>query len=94
MAEADEQPELNDPCTLQYSVGRIEECPGAMCPFWDEQSAACIFHPVEAELLRSPALAEHLLELRRELDRRRHDRPGEEQRSLFSLLLNEEPAPE
>lgn len=87
--------EAHEPCGLQYSAGRIEECPGAACPFWDEQAAACIFHPVKLELLRSPALAAHLLELRRELDQGRHDGSGKEaQRSLFYRLLEDEPAAE
>lgn len=53
-------------CTLQDSVGRVEECPGAGCPFWfgDRAAAGCMLAPVVHELRASPEVALHLLELR------------------------------
>ena len=73
-------------CTLQYTVGRVEPCPGAACPFWEGEQGACVLAPVRPELDGRPALAQHLLGLRRELE-------GASARSgwpLFYRLLNEE----
>jgi hypothetical protein len=75
-------------CTLQYAVGRVEPCPGARCPFWaiEGEGGACVLAPVVREVDGRPALAQHLLELRRELD----DAKAGSGRPLFSRLLNEE----
>ena len=75
-------------CTLQYTVGRIEPCLGARCPFWEVEGeeGACVLAPVTQEIVGRPSLAHHLLGLRRELD-------GTSARSgwsLFYKLLNEE----
>jgi hypothetical protein len=77
-------------CTLQYAVGRIETCPGARCPFWDDAAEdSCVVAPIERHLLDQPGLAQHLLELRASLDRARHGGEEEEGRRLFYRLLNE-----
>lgn len=82
-------------CTLQYAVGRTEICPGERCPFWEEEvEVRCVVAPIERQLIEQPALAQHLLELRADLDRARHGRAKDESRRLFYHLLNEEQAAE
>jgi hypothetical protein len=82
-------------CTLQYAVGRTEACPGARCPFWEEEvEVGCVVRPIERQLIDQPALAQHLLELRADLDRARHGGEQEESRRLFYHLLNQEQAAE
>ena len=78
-------------CTLQYAVGRIESCPGERCPFWDatDFEVGCVVAPIERHLLEQPVLAQHLLEVRAELDRARSDAEQEETRTLFYRLLAE-----
>jgi hypothetical protein len=81
-------------CTLQYAVGRTETCPGERCPFWDDEAeVGCIVKPIEHVLLDEPYLAQHLLELRADLDHARHG-VDEEGRRLFYRLLNDEQAAE
>jgi hypothetical protein len=78
-------------CTLQYAAGRTESCPGERCPFWEEEAeGGCVVAPIERQLLDQPELAQHLLELRANLDRARHGGEQEESRQLFYHLLNEE----
>ena len=76
-------------CKLQYTLGRVEACPGARCPFWVVESAeaCCVLAGAESEFDGRPALAQHLLELRTELDNVRRPREGW---VLFHRLLNEE----
>ena len=82
-------------CTLQYAVGRTESCPGERCPFWEEAvEIGCVVSPIERQLLEQPALAQHLLELRADLDRARHGSEQKEGRRLFYRLLNQEQAAE
>lgn len=76
-------------CNLQYAVGRTESCPGERCPFWDER-VGCVVGPIECHLIDQPALAQHLLALRVNLDRARQGGEREEGRRLFYRLLNEE----
>ena len=76
-------------CNLQYAVGRTESCPGERCPFWEER-VGCVVRPIECHLIDQPALAQHLLALRADLDRARHGGEREEGRRLFYRLLNEE----
>jgi hypothetical protein len=54
-------------CTLRRALGAREECPGPACPFWDDDG--CTLGPIDIELLTSPALACHLLDLRVALER-------------------------
>jgi hypothetical protein len=68
-------------CTLQYAVGRIEDCPGERCPFW--LGDKCLFAGVVDEIERKPSLAQHLLELRLALASAASEPPG---RSLFYRL--------
>ena len=85
----------NGLCTLQYAVGRTESCPGKRCPFWEEEvEVGCVVAPIERQLLEQPALAQHLLELRTNLDQARHGSEQEEGRRLFYRLLNQEQAAE
>jgi len=78
-------------CTLQYAVGRTESCPGEGCPFWeDEVEIGCVVEPIKRQLIEQPELAQHLLELRANLDHARHDVSEEANRRLFYHLLNEE----
>ena len=82
-------------CTLQYAVGRTERCPGERCPFWEEEvEIGCVVAPIERQLIDQPALAQHLLELRADLDRARYGSEEVESRRLFYHLLNEEQAAE
>jgi hypothetical protein len=81
-------------CTLQYAVGRTESCPGECCPFWEEVEVGCVVEPIKRQLIEQPALAQHLLELRADLDRARHGGEQEQGRRLFYRLLNEEQAAE
>lgn len=78
-------------CTLQYAVGRTERCPGERCPFWEEEvEVGCVVAPIKRQLIDRPKLAQHLLEIRADLDRARHGGEQEESRRLFYHLLNEE----
>jgi hypothetical protein len=82
-------------CTLQYAVGRTERCPGERCPFWEEEvEVGCVVEPIKRQLIEQPALAQHLLEIRADLDRARHGGEQEQGRRLFYRLLNEEQAAE
>jgi hypothetical protein len=81
-------------CALQDAVGRVEACPGMLCPFWDARGIGCVIAPVEIELPQQPALAQHLLALRMQLDSARRHREAATQRPLFHRLLNEEQAAE
>ena len=74
-------------CTLQDAVGRSERCPGETCPFW-ERGAGCVLEAVETHLRSLPAVAQHLLEIRSELDRVRVGADELEGRRLFYRLLN------
>jgi hypothetical protein len=60
----------NGRCTLHDAVDVAGACPGNECPFWlgDDGGAGCVFASVAAELEHRPALAQHLLELRRALE--------------------------
>jgi hypothetical protein len=77
-------------CALQDAVGRVEACPGALCPFWDAEGIGCVIAPVETEIPQQPALAHHLLALRMQLDSARRDTDAATQRRLFYRLLNED----
>jgi hypothetical protein len=81
-------------CILHDALGRTESCPGSPCPFWeDEGVVGCVVAPIERQLTDLPQLAQHLLELRSNVDRARHG--GEQEgRRLFYRLLNEEQAAE
>jgi hypothetical protein len=69
-------------CSLQDAVGRVEACPGESCPFWDAGQGACVLAALAGELPERPDVAQHFLELRRELE----GRPVSEAPSLFYRL--------
>lgn len=82
-------------CTLQYAVGRTEACPGARCPFWEEEvEVGCVVRPIVRQLIEQPALAQHLLELRADLDCARTGGEDRASRRLFYRLPNQEQAAE
>jgi hypothetical protein len=64
------------PCQLQYAAGRVEECPGQPCPFWDEDR--CVIAGLRVDLGKNSDLTHLLLKLRAEL--------GGHARTLFGLL--------
>jgi hypothetical protein len=75
----------------QYRAGRIESCPGAGCPFWEEGGAAlpggCLFERLALDLDARPDLVHALLQIRRQLAQAvtREDEDGA--RSLFYRLV-------
>lgn len=76
-------------CALQDAAGRVETCPGARCPFWEEGGAAleagCGIERLALDLAR-PGLAQALLEERFVLDRARNGEEAAPVRSLFYRL--------
>lgn len=63
------------PCQLQYAAGRVEECPGEECPYWEGDG--CLITGLRLDLGENPDLTNLLLKLRAELGGRA---------SLFGLL--------
>jgi hypothetical protein len=55
-------------CTIRKTLGVIEECPGALCPFWDEQTAACFFERRLGPYVHERNIAGWLSGLRRTLE--------------------------
>ena len=78
-------------CALQYRAGRIEVCPGADCPFWEEGGAAipghCVFERLNLDLDEPPGLVHALLQVRRSLNQAVTAEDEEEARSLFYRLV-------
>lgn len=64
-------------CELSHAAGRVEDCPGARCPFWAD--ARCAIAGLRSDFERNPALVEVLLDLRADL-------AGQEPRSMFRLI--------
>ena len=79
-------------CTLRLALGESEECPGAACPFWDDD--ACALEAVARELVCSPEVSRHLLGLRRTLERAQASDDVAATSALFHRLLNDEQAAE
>lgn len=53
-------------CTIELiAEGHASRCPGEACAFWHD---GCVLQAVEDELQASPAAAELLLHLRREIE--------------------------
>jgi len=77
-------------CTLESTVGRLEECPEGQCPFWEPGGAAlggrCAFEELAVEA--DPALATWLLEIRERLASAESTVGADAARSLFCHLLN------
>jgi hypothetical protein len=67
-------------CTLERALDVMSPCPGPPCSFWveDHGDGHCVLDTVEIEMQRRPAVAAHLLRLRRDLDdcRRASAKPG------------------
>lgn len=57
-------------CSLEQALGHLEPCPGPACSFWlaERGEDHCVLEGVEGELLARPAVAAHLLVLRRDMD--------------------------
>lgn len=78
-------------CPLQYAAGRVEACPGAACPFWEEGGAVveagCAVQRLGLPLEEGSDLVSWLLRVRTAL---REAGAPEERRAalhLFHLLL-------
>ena len=69
---------------MKKSLGEIEACPGALCPFWEDGSCAFRNLPVDDR----PELAEFLLGLRDELERARTEEDADIARHRFYERLN------
>jgi hypothetical protein len=71
-------------CALQYHADRIEACPEADCPFWDD---GCLIERLDLDLEARPELAHALLQVRRRVEQAvtAEDRDGA--RSLFYRLV-------
>ena len=78
-------------CTLQYLADRIERCPGADCPFWEEGGAAvepgCIIDRLALDLESRPELVHALLQVRRRVWQAVTTEDADAARSLFYRLL-------
>jgi hypothetical protein len=74
-------------CHLSQGLGRVEACPGGSCAFWQADAEACAIVPLTDDVRTNADLAQHLLELRRELESCRVDEEQREARSLFFRVL-------
>lgn len=52
-------------CDLQVAAGRVEACPEAGCPFWDE--GECVVAGLRPDFEQDPELTQLLLSLRARL---------------------------
>jgi len=71
-------------CRMKRSLGEIETCPGARCPFWEDGSCAFRNLPLHGR----PELAQFLLSLRGELERARAEEDAASARHRFYERLN------
>ena len=69
---------------MKESLGVIEACPGARCPFWEDGSCAFRNLPVDDR----PEVAKFLLGLRDELERARTEEDADVARHRFYERLN------
>jgi hypothetical protein len=80
-------PEHRQLCTIELiAEGHAERCPGEECAFWEH---GCALVRIQAELEARPAVAQVLLDLRRELESGRQIEL-EEAHSRLAHILNEE----
>jgi hypothetical protein len=71
-------------CTIELvAEGHAERCPGDECAFWHN---GCVLTRVEHELDHRPAIADVLLELRRELEAGREIEVAAAQLRLADVL--------
>ena len=74
---------------MEAALGVEAPCPGPTCPLWDDTHDACVLHGVRADVLNSPELAAHLLELRRALESAASTRTdADDMRKEFFRRLN------
>jgi hypothetical protein len=77
-------------CQLQYTVGRVEDCPEGACPFWEPGGAAlqgrCAVE--DLDLSGRPEVAAWLLRIRKQLEAADTREEEEQARHLFYQLLN------
>jgi hypothetical protein len=75
-------------CRLQYIAGRVEDCPGERCPFWEAErppvEGGCAFEKLD--VADRPALAGWLLRVRQQLEVARTGEPDDDVRRLFYRL--------
>ena len=57
-------------CDLQLAAGRVEPCPEAGCPFWDD--GECVVAGLRPDFEHDPELTQVLLSLRNRLARPEH----------------------
>jgi hypothetical protein len=87
-------PAMADPerkiCALHRTLGAVQACPGAACPFW-EQGGAVLPSGCELERLavdvERPDLAEYLLEIREQLESARNREERNAARRAFAGLI-------
>ena len=75
-----------DACDLHLALGRVDACPGNVCPFWRGDLGACAVRYL-ARGEHSPELAEWLLDLRNLLEQAHDVSDLEERRSELEALL-------
>jgi hypothetical protein len=71
-------------CRMKESLGTTEQCPGAQCPFWEQDG--CGFE--ELDFRGRPELAGFLLDLRGNLESVRDAEGRSATRSRFFARLN------
>lgn len=71
-------------CRMKRSLGTTEHCPGAQCPFWEQDG--CGFE--ELDFQGRPELAGFLLDLRSNLESVRDAEDRAAARSRFFARLN------
>ena len=71
-------------CHMEESLGRIEQCPGAFCPFWEHDRCGLD----QLDFRGRPELAAFLTELRGELESVRAEEEAGAARSRFFARLN------
>ena len=74
------------PCDLHAVLGRVDDCPGHVCPFWEDDLGACAVRHL-SQTDPSPELADWLLDLRRRLELARGVDDLTEARSELEALL-------
>jgi len=78
-------------CALQYAAGRVEACPGPVCPFWEEGGAVveagCAVQRLGLRLEGNTDLVAWLLRIRTALREAEAPEEREEALHLFHRLL-------
>ena len=71
-------------CRMKESLGRIEQCPGVLCPFWEHDRCRLD----RLDFRGRPELAGFLTDLRGELESVRAEEKAGAARSRFFARLN------